>query len=89
MTYTDEQIARVKAWVARVHERVHERMPGTDGSDDQGARAGCTWICGAEPAEVIGLGRRAAHWGHEKFSHPGTPKACQSPHDVICKAVWP
>ena len=26
---------------------------------------------------------------HEKFAHPGPVEACQSPDDVICKAVFP
>lgn len=25
---------------------------------------------------------------HAKFDHAGTPNDCQSPHDVLCKAVW-
>ncbi len=89
MTYTDEQIARVKAWVARVHERAHDRAPGTCGPDDHGAHAGCLRYCHVEPAEVITRGRKDAAAVHVKYSHPGTPQACQSPHDTICKAVWP
>ena len=33
--------------------------------------------------------RRLAKHIHAKFEHPGMPDACQSPHDVLCKAVQP
>ena len=32
--------------------------------------------------------RKLAAATHRKFGYPGTPEACQSPHDVLCKAVW-
>ena len=52
-----------------------------------GAAAGCT--CPAEiTSATIGEARRQAADVHTKFEHPGTPDACQSSHDVLCKAVW-
>ena len=86
-------------WYSRAHVRVHDRPTGTNGPDDMGAHAGCT--CPAEidthagctcPAEidthVIGDARRLAARVHARYKHAGPPDACQSPHDVLCKAVW-
>lgn len=42
----------------------------------------CT--CGIDLTEA----RQRALKYHVRFGHPGTPDACQSPHDVLCKAVW-
>lgn len=78
------------AWCARAHERCHEREAGTYGPDDQGCRAGCTDTCEwrREPARALPLARERAARNHAKYEHLGTPGACQSPHDVLCKAVW-
>lgn len=32
--------------------------------------------------------RKLAATAHRRYGHPGAPDACQSPHDVLCKAVW-
>lgn len=32
--------------------------------------------------------RRRARETHERFDHPGLVENCQSPDDVICKAVY-
>ncbi len=55
--------------------RKHERVCGP-------ARS-CT--CHADLDES----RRLAKLVHEKYGHPGAADSCQSPHDVLCKAVWP
>ena len=33
--------------------------------------------------------RELANLAHFRYEHPGAPDACRSPHDVLCKAVWP
>lgn len=68
----------LRSWMTRKHERVCDRNPA----------AGCT--CPAEITDVVLADTRkhAAHI-HAKFGHPGTPEACQEPHDNLCKAVWP
>ncbi len=38
--------------------------------------------------EAEGQLRRRAAKIHEKFEHAGPEHACESPHDVLCKAVW-
>lgn len=64
-----------KAFRARVHERVC--IP---------ARS-CT--CPTEYGrEVITNAREQARHVHVKFDHPGSVECCESPHDVICKAVF-
>ena len=74
-------------WYSRAHVRVHDRPTGTNGPDDMGAHAGCT--CPAEiDTHVIGDARRLAARVHARYKHAGPPDACQSPHDVLCKAVW-
>lgn len=48
----------------------------------------CT--CPVEYArEVISEARALAAEVHAKFDHPGAFDHCESPHDVICKAVHP
>lgn len=77
----------LRAWYTRAHIRSCYRPPGTNGTDDQGANAGCT--CPVEVTkEVLAECRSRARKGHLRYKHPGEPDACQSPHDVLCKAVW-
>ena len=63
------------AFRARVHQRVC--VP---------ARS-CTCPAEVTPGTLDAARARAA-LVHAKFTHLGMPDACQSPHDVICKAVW-
>ena len=65
-----------RAFRARVHERVCIE-----------ARS-CTCPEGYGP-EVITDARGQAERVHAKYGHPGDLDGCGSPHDVICKAVWP
>ena len=84
---TDDTAAKLRVWYCRAHVRVCDRAPGTNGPADLGAAAGCT--CPAEiTSATIGEARRQAADVHTKFEHPGTPDACQSSQDVLCKAVW-
>lgn len=78
------------AWCRRTHERAHERTPGTLGPDDLGCHAGCTDVCEwtKDPVAALPLARERARDLHAKFGHLGDGRACQSPHDVLCKAVW-
>ena len=76
-------MTRLDDWIARMHERVHDRAPGTYGPDDLGAIGGCT--C-PEVVDVDAYKARARR-GHLRNDHPGTPEGCQSPHDVLCKAI--
>ena len=78
-------MSRLAEWIARTHERSHERTPGTYGPSDLGCHAGCTSICDPAP-DVGGLADLARHI-HASLGHPGPVEACQSPHDVICKAI--
>jgi len=64
-----------RSFRSRVHDRVC--IP---------ARS-CTCPDGYSP-EVLDAARDSARHIHAKFEHPGPVTACQSPHDVICKAVW-
>lgn len=80
------------AWCVRAHERCHERPAGTYGPDDLGCHAGCTRSCTEwlpVTPESLAEARDYARVIHRTAEHPGTPDACQSPHDVLCKAVWP
>lgn len=77
----------IKAWVARKHVRSCERPPGTNGPDDAGCKTACncdTWL-----AASLGDLRALAARAHAGGGHPGPADSCQSPHDVLCKAVWP
>ena len=66
-----------RAFRARVHERVCEP-----------AHSCCT--CPEDYGrEVITEARERADRIHAKSKHPGDVEHCTSPHDVICKAVWP
>lgn len=59
--------------------RVHDRVCGP-------ARS-CT--CPTDyGADTLTAARRRAGEVHAKFGHSGPVEACQSPGDVICKAVW-
>ena len=83
-------IRSLKAWMIRKHERCCTRPAGTFGPDDQGCQAGCT--CPAEITDgTVADYRRLARKIHldPRHPHPGTPEDCASPHDVLCKAVWP
>ena len=79
------------AWCQRAHTRTHARPAGTDGPDDLGCNAGCTDVCDwvRNPEQALPIARERARYVHVKFGHLGTEDACQSPHDVLCKAVWP
>ena len=73
-------------WIERKHERSCYRPAGTYGPGDMGCHASCT--CDSyRSAPVAELRARAKHI-HIKFRHPGAVDDCQSPHDVLCKAVW-
>jgi hypothetical protein len=77
----------LEAWISRKHVRSCHRPPGTYGPDDHG----CNTVCNCDEyraAPIDALRARAAD-GHKRDNHPGPPDACQSPHDVLCKAVWP
>ena len=78
--------ADLDSWLDRKHARSCERAAGTLGPDDIGCHAGCnceTW----RERDLAELRKQAAKV-HRKFDHPGLPEECESPHDVICKAVW-
>lgn len=63
------------AWRGRAHERVC--VPAR------------TCTCPVEVTqEVLADARKRAAHIHARYEHPGPLDACQSPHDVICKAVW-
>lgn len=64
------------AFRARVHARVCERTFDCTCPDNYGP-------------EIITEARARAGQVHFKYDHPGTVERCTSPHDVICKAVWP
>ena len=84
------EIDSLEAWMRRKHERCCEREAGTFGPDDEGCQAGCT--CPAEITdETVSDYRQLARKIHldPRHPHPGTPEDCASPHDVLCKAVWP
>jgi len=75
------------AWRQRVHRRVCEAAVRGRG-DAQNGPAQCT--CPPEvTVEVITEERALARQVHAKFSHPGPVEQCESPHDVVCRAVWP
>ena len=82
-----EQIKRLSAWLARLHERCHERPAGTYGPDDRGVHATC--VCSMYLPHTWEKLRHNAGRVHRKYEHPGPPDDCQSPHDVLCKVVWP
>lgn len=65
-----------RAFRARAHGRVCERTIDCTCPEDYGR-------------EVITEARERAEHVHAKFEHPGPVDNCGSPHDVICKAVWP
>lgn len=78
----------LREWYRRAHIRLHDRPAETNGPNDLGAHAGCT--CPAEiDTHLIEDARRRATSAHDRYRHPGPADACQSPHDVLCKAVWP
>lgn len=72
-----EPYAMFKDWRSRVHERVC--VP---------ARSCCT-CPDVYQREQLTEARDLAVRIHAKFAHPGRAGRCESPHDVICKAVWP
>lgn len=77
-------MTKLEEWTTRAHVRVHDRAPGTNGPDDLGARAGCA--CHEYAVATAALEERARRI-HAKFGHPGPVEDCQSPHDVLCKAL--
>ena len=64
-----------RAFRARVHDRTCIPARSCTCPDEYGL-------------EVIQEARDRAARIHAKFTHPDPPEDCQSPHDVICKAVW-
>lgn len=65
-----------RAFRARVHQRVCVEAGTCTCPEDYGR-------------EVITEARERAGNAHFNYDHPGTVERCTSPHDVICKAVWP
>lgn len=65
-----------RAFRARVHERVCQECGQCTCPEDYGP-------------EIITEARELAERTHGKFEHPGEVDNCGSPHDVICKSVWP
>lgn len=74
-------VDRFVAWRKRVHERVCV------------AAGSCTCPTGERWRDIhaahVTEARELAERVHAKFGHPGPVEHCESPHDVICKAVWP
>ncbi len=74
MTTPAETLAE---WIERTHARSHAQS--------------CTAICTTwrpNPSAALPEARARAARVHDKFHHLGLPDSCQSPHDVLCKAVW-
>jgi len=90
-TATLDARRRYDEWVDRVHTRAHFRPPGTLGPGDKGClvvpEAGRCELCEGMKARYTGEIREWAVQIHEKFGHSGPVESCESPHDVICKAV--
>lgn len=64
----------LEKWIDRKHARVCVEA------------GSCT--CDADRDSSLAALRARAKRGHIKFQHPGPVDDCQSPHDVLCKAVW-
>ena len=92
-----------KAYIERLHLRCHYREPGTNGPEDRGCNAygkcdadpmACPLGCAENLRDLrtalidARQKSRSMHAEGARARHAGTPEACESSHDVVCKAVW-
>jgi hypothetical protein len=99
----DAALVRFRAYVERLHTRCHFREPGTNGPEDRGCNAygqcgpnplACPLGCAEKLRDLRTALIDARHISQARHAegardrHPGQPEACESAHDVVCKAVW-